>query len=104
MSDAFAAAAAALAEDANLGQDATFLPASGGSYPVRVVPVRPADAFSGLEGPPSQAIATSVMVPLAALPAPARRNDRLLLAGVYFLIAEAEVDSRGVSQVLRLRR
>jgi hypothetical protein len=101
---AFAAAAAALAEDANLGQAATFLPAGGGSHTVRVVPARPADAFSGLEGPPTLAIATSVMVPLAALPAAPRRGDRMSLDGVDYLIAEVEADSRGVSHVLRLRR
>jgi hypothetical protein len=105
MSDAFAAAAAALAEDPNLGTDAEWTSRLGGAaVAVRVVPTRPEGGFGGADAPTVAGIATSVMITAAALPGRPERGDLLTFSDTDYTVAEVMQDTRGVSFTLHLRR
>ena len=105
MSDAFAAMAAALAADTNLGTDATWTSRLGGAaVSLRVVPSSPEATYGIGDGPPAAGVVASVTVAAAALPGRPERNDRLTYAETDYLVAEVMQDARGVSWRLHLRR
>lgn len=107
MSDAFTAAAAAIAADANLGTSATFVPkATGVPAEIRVVPSRPEAPFGGgLDGAPrAMGVAVSVMIPAAAVAARPAQGDALVFGGVAYVVMEVAQDSRAASWSCALRR
>lgn len=102
---AFAAAAAVLAADPNIGADATFTAAGGGGpVAIRVVFSRPEDAIGGLDGPRGIAFAASVMVPAAALAVRPARGDTIATGGTTYQVAEVMADEIAATYTLHLRR
>lgn len=105
MTDAFTAAAAALAADPNLGTDATWTSRLGGPpVAVRVVPSSPEAAYAAGEGPSVAGVVASAVLTAAALPGRPERGDALAFNGADYLVAEVMQDARGVSFRLHLRR
>jgi hypothetical protein len=84
---AFAAAIDALFTDANLGRDATYLPADGDPFPVRVI-ARRADAIASFGEARLWSETTRLEVRVAELPTP-RPGDRLVL-GAETLVVQGE--------------
>jgi hypothetical protein len=90
--NAFARAAAALVADPNMGVEAVYLPASGLSFPCRVVLSRPMEAVG-------MALAGRVMasLPVATIAAPVRgdqiRIPSLPLPGNCFKVEQVETDT-----------
>jgi hypothetical protein len=102
---AFAAAAAVLASDANIGADATYTPAGGGaSLAVRVIPTRPQEPIGAMDGPRSIAVAASVVIAASAVTAPPARGAALVFGGVAYTVAEVMLDEIAASYTLNLRR
>ena len=102
---AFAAAAAVLAADPNLGTDATFTPAGGGgSLALRVVLSRPEEAMGALDALRGLAGSARAMVPASALTAAPVRGDAITIGGTAYLVAEAAQDEIAASWTLHLRR
>lgn len=88
MSDVFAAAAAALAADVNLGETATWTPAGGAPQTVRAVRSRTDAGFGNAAG-------LSVMLPAVSLTGSPRRGDTVVLAGTTYAIEDADLDAQG---------
>jgi hypothetical protein len=105
MSDAFAAAAVALAADTNMGVDAVWTSRLGGAaIAVRVVPSSPEAGYANGEGPSVVGVAASVTMAATAIPGRPERNDLLTVRGTDYVVAEVAQDPRGVSHRLHLRR
>jgi hypothetical protein len=100
----FAAAAAVLAADANLGVDATYTPIGGGAVAIRVVTRRPDEPIGGLDAPRGIAAALAAMIPRGALTAPPARGDELTIGAESFLVAEVLGDEAAASWTVHLRR
>ena len=99
--NAFAAAAAAMVADANMGVSATYRPLTGGSFACRVIVSRPVDAITG------QILASGVAVsiPAEAVAFP-KRGDQLdipsLPAPNVFAVSSVETDAGRVMHNLTL--
>ena len=107
MTDAFTAAAAAIAADANIGVAASFVPkATGIPATIRVVPTRPEAPFGGgLDGAPAaMGVAVSVMIPAAAVAARPAKGDTLAFGDVAYVVMEVAQDTRAASWTCALRR
>ena len=102
---AFDAALATLLADANLGSDAEWQAAAGGTWvAVRVLVSAPAEVVAGLGGPGSRAVAMQVTLRGADLPQPPRRGDRLRWGGTSYRVEAAEPDPLGLAWRLDLAR
>lgn len=92
MSDAFARAAAALVADPNMGLDAVYLPATGLSFPCRLVLSRPTDLMAprGI----STSLQASLPVATVASPSPGDqiRIPSLPLPDNLFKVEEVTTD------------
>lgn len=105
MSDAFAAAATALAADTNMGVDATWTSRLGGAaVAIRVVPSSPEAGYAAGEAPTVAGIAASVTVAATAIPGRPERLDLLTYNDTDYVVAEVMQDARAVSYRLHLRR
>ena len=104
--NAFAAAAAVMAADPNLGQAATYVAdgGQGGAVEVRVVLSRPEEVIGTLDAPRSIAAALAAMVPASALQRRPARGDLLILQDGDYTVAEVIADVSGAAFTLHLRR
>jgi len=102
--NAFAAAAAVLAADSNIGAPATYTASGGSPLSLRVVLSRPEEALGGLDAPRGIAIAAVAMLPAAALTTRPARGAALSVDGVAYLVAEVVQDEIAAAYTLHLRR
>ena len=101
---AFAAALATLHADPNLGVDAEWQPASGGSWrPLRILLRQPQDIVAGLGSARAVAVEASALIADLAPDAP-RRGDRLrrVAPATTWRIETLEPDAHGLSWTLGL--
>ncbi len=105
---AFAAALATLHADPNLGTEAEWRPAAGGSWrPVRVLLSKPTDDVAGLGGPGARAGALEATLRASELaPDAPRRGDllRRLSPPETWKVEEVDPDTLSLSWRLSLAR
>ena len=101
---AFAAAAALLAADPNLGTSAVYTPAIGAAVPCRVVlSRREPDAFSGSSGAGRRTTGWEAMLPAASLPGfRPTRGETLTIGDVDYQIEEVAMDPISAAYTLTL--
>ena len=105
MAGVFAAAAAAMVADSNMGIYATYARAGAAWSPiaVRVLVTQPIHEMGMLSARGAVLPVRHAMLPAAALPVDPAPGDRLTIAGVTDLVSVAERDAEGVAWSLILK-
>ncbi|WP_353213494.1 hypothetical protein [Rhodovarius sp.] len=102
---AFDAAMATLLADSNMGSDAEWQAAAGGTWqPARVLLSTPAELVPGLGATSGRAIAIQATIRAADLAQPPRRGDLLRLAAATYRVETVEPDPLGLTCRLGLAR
>lgn len=94
MGAAFSAARTVLFRDPNGSEEGTLLPAAGGSYPCRIILIRPDDPLSIGPNTGARNQGIKIQVERTSLPLQVLQNDHIVARGITHRVRDVEAEVR----------